>query len=410
MPRGGKDKLSAAAVKAAAYQGRPYKLFDGAGLYLHLKEAGRYWRLKYRYAGREKLLALGVYPDVGLKAAREGRDEARRLLAQHVDPVAHKRAQESDRRAAAANSFEAVGREWWEQVHRHEVVEDHAARNLRRLELYVFPPIGRFPLRDISAPQLLAVLRKVKRRETARRVRTLCGQVLRYGISTGRAERDVAADLRDALKPTETRHHAALVDPEDLAGLLRAIEGYDGGQPATRAALRLAPLLFVRPGELRKAKWEDFDLDAGKWNYQPSKGGDPMVTPLPRQAVEILGAMHKISGPEGYVFPSLRGKGRPMSANTLSAALSQMGFKDKMTPHGFRAAARTILTERLGYSAEWVEMQLGHCVRDVNGRAYNRTTFLEQRREMLQRWADYLDHLRNGVVALDTMCTNADSR
>jgi integrase len=244
------------------------------------------------------------------------------------------------------------------------------------------------------------VLRKVEKDgqvETAKRLRTLCGQVFRYGIATERAERDVVADLRDTLATTQTQHHPALVDPADLGPLLRAVKGY-GGQPATGAALELAPILFVRPGELRKARWEDFDLDAGTWDFRPSKGGAPMVTPLPHQAVAILRGLQAITGPEGYVVPSLRGKGRPMSANTLNAALHQMGYQGKMTAHGFRAVARTILVEQLNIPAEWVEMQLGHAVRDANGRAYNGTTFLEQRREMLQTWADYLDRLREGVV------------
>ena len=401
MTRGSKDKLSAATVRSAAYRDRPFKLFDGGGLFLHLQQAGRYWRLKYRFGGKEKLLALGVYPDVGLKDARQARDEARRLLAAGIDPSAHRQAQKAAQAAAAANSFEAVAREWWQEVHRHRVVFDHAERNLRRLELHIFPAIGQLPIHEVTAPRLLEALRQVERAgsiETAHRLRTLTGQVFRYGIATERAERDVAADLRDTLATTEVQHHPALVDPADLGPLLRAIEGY-GGQPTTRAALRLAPILFVRPGELRKARWEDFRLDAGEWDYRPSKGGAPMVTPLPRQAVAIIGGMGPLSGPEGFVFRSLRGKGRPLSVNTLNAALHQMGYQGLMTAHGFRAVARTVLVERLNYSVEWVEMQLGHAVRDANGRAYNRTTYLKQRRGMLQAWADYLDSLRDGVVA-----------
>lgn len=399
-----KDKLSAAAVRSAVIKDGPYKLFDGGGLFLHVQPGGKYWRLKYRYAGREKLLALGVYPKVSLKQARRARDDAHRLLSEGTDPSAYKRAQKAALKAAAVNSFEAVAREWWEEVHRHRAVPEHAQRNIRRLELHIFPKLGTVPLQDVSPRQLLDALRQVEGTqhiETARRLRSLCGQIFRYGIATEKADRDVAADLRDALKVPETRHHAALIEPDAFAGLLRSIYHY-GGQPTTQAALRLAPLVFVRPSELRKAWWEDFDLDGGEWQYRPGKGGAPLVTPLPRQAVEILREVHDVTGPEGYVFPSLRGKGRPMSANTLSAALHQMGYQGTMTAHGFRAAARTMLTERLNFSAEWVEMQLGHTVKDANGRAYNRTTFLEQRRKMLQEWANYLDTLRKGGVGDDT--------
>jgi len=398
MPPGNTDRLTAVAVKAATFQGNPFKKFDGGGLFLHVKAAGSYWRLKYRFGGKEKLLALGVYPAVTLKDAREKRDEARRLLAREIDPSARRQAQKAADAAAQANSFEDVAREWWEQVHRHRVVPSHAARNLRRLELHIFPAIGQLPIHEVTAPQLLAALRQVEQTgsiETAHRLRSLAGQVFRYAISTERAERDIAADLRDTLRPAETKHHAAIVDPGEIGPLLRAVDGY-GGYPATLAALKLAPLVFVRPGELRQAEWKDFDLDAREWNYTPSKGGDPLVVPLPRQAVEVLRKMEGVSGQGRYVFPSARGRGRPMSENTVNAALHQMGYKDVMTGHGFRAMARTVLVERLGYPAEYVEQQLAHTVRDALGRAYNRTTFLEQRREMLQAWADYLDTLRDG--------------
>jgi integrase len=400
MARAGTDRLSARAVQTTVFRDRPFKLFDGGGLFLHIQERGRYWRLKYRHGAKEKLLALGVYPDVGLRDARQARNEARKLLAQGIDPSAHRKAERAARAAADANSFEVVAREWWEQVHLKAVVSEHANRNLRRLEIHVFPAIGRLPLCDVSAPQLLAVLRKVeqgKHAVTSHRLRSLCGQVFRYGIATERAERDVAADLRDTLATPKTQHHPALVNPTDLGPLLRAIEGYEG-QPTTKAALQLAPIVFARPGELRKARWDDFDLDAGTWDFRPSKGGGEMVTPLPRQAVAILSELHTITGPDDYVLPSSRGKGRPMSSNTLNAALHQMGYRGLMTAHGFRAAARTILVERLDFRAEWVEMQLGHAVRDANGRAYNRTTFFEQRRKMLQEWADYLDKLRDSIV------------
>jgi integrase len=392
-----KDKLSAVEVRTARYKGKVLKLFDGGGLYLHIKPGGKYWRLKYRFGGKEKLLALGIYPEKGLKDAREGRDDARKLLDQGVDPSARRRATRAISTHAAANTLESVGREWWESVHFHQVKPTHSGRNLRRLELYIFPPLGRRPIAEISPGELLEALRRIEqsgRVDTAHRVRTLCSQVFRYAVATGRAEHDIASDLRDALRSTVTKHHAAIVSPEEIGPLLRAMDGYSG-QPATRAALRLAPLLFVRPGELRQAEWKDLDLDAGEWNLTPSKGGEPLVVPLPRQAVEVLRDIEALTGQGRYVFPSAAGRGRPMAENTVNAALRRMDYKDIMTGHGFRAMARTVLVERLDYPAEHVEMQLAHAVRDPLGRAYNRTTYLDQRREMLQAWADYLDGLRD---------------
>lgn len=397
MPRS-RDNLSALQVKAARYEGKAYKLFDGGGLFLHITKSGLYWRMKYRFEGREKLYALGVYPKVTLKKARQGRDEARQLLDQQIDPGAQRQAKKAAKSQATKNAFELVAREWWEQVHRKSVVPAHAGRNLRRMELHLFPPLGSVPIGQITAPQLLKALRKVEQTghlETAHRVRTLAGQVFRYAIATGRAERDLAQDLRDALPHASPRHRPALVDPQKLAPLLQAIEGY-AGQPTTMAALRLAPILFMRPGELRKARWEHIDLEDAAWDFRPSKGGYPLVIPLPRQVVGILRELEKLTGPTGYVFPSVRSKDRPMSDNTLGAALNQLGYQRIQSAHGFRATARTVLVEQLGYPIEVVEMQLGHAVRDALGRAYNRTTYLDQRRQMLQAWADYLDGLRDG--------------
>jgi integrase len=402
--------LTAVAIRAVRFDDKPLKMFDGGGLFLLVTATGKYWRLKYRFAGRERSLSLGVYPDVGLADAREKRQEERQRLAQGIDPSAHRKAEKATNTAIGADTFEAIAREWIEQVHCHNVVPSHAGRNLRRLEQHAFPALGAEPIRHITPARLLTVLRGIEKTghiETAHRVRTLCGQIFRYAIVTGRAERDVAADLRGALRTAEVKHHAALTDPVDLARLLRAIEGY-AGQPATRAALHLAPILFVRPGELRTAKWNEFDLAAGEWDYHPSKGGTPMVTPLPTRAIEILGELHTLTGPDGYVFPSIRGKGRPLSENTLNAALRTMGYEGMMTAHGFRAVARTVLVERLDFPAEWVEMQLGHAVRDALGRAYNRATYLDQRRGMLQAWADYLDALRDSVVSLNMIRTGTD--
>lgn len=403
MPRTTKP-LTTAEVKSALFTGKPRKLFDGGGLHLLVTKSGKYWRLKYSFAGREKLLALGKYPDVTLSVAREATQDARRLLAKGIDPSAEKKKRKAEEKEknAATNTFRAMAEIWWQTVHSKRVSASQAERNRRRLEMYLYPYIGDKPVSEVSASDLLDALKYQERRgriETAYRARTLAGQVLRYAVLTGKAGRDVAADLRGALATRQVKHHPALVNPTDLPPLLRAIEGY-GGQPSTWAALRLAPILFVRPGELRQAVWGDFDLPAGEWNYCPSKGGAPMITPLPRQAVEILREQHALTGPDGYVFPSMRGKGRPMSENTINGALHQLGYAGVMTAHGFRATARTVLVERLEFPVEPVEMQLGHAVRDSNGRAYNRTTFLEQRRVMLQAWADYLDELREGTVSL----------
>lgn len=391
------NKLSATAVRNAKPKDKTVKLADGGGLYLEITPTGsKYWRMKYRHAGKEKRLAIGVYPEVSLADARQARDEAKRQLAQCIDPSAAKRLAKQLGHQAAINTFEAVAIEWLEQVHQHEVVPDHYQRNKRRLERDVFPIIGKRPIVEITPPELLGCLRRIETRghiETAHRIKALCGQVFRYGISTGRVERDPTPDLRGALRPNKAKHYAALTDPKEVAELLIAIDGY-GGQPVTIAALKLAPLVFSRPGELRQAKWSDVSLDEATWSFQASKTGQPHIVPLPIQAVEILRDLHGLTGRTEFVFPGIRSNKRPMSNNTVNAALKTLGFKDKMTGHGFRAMARTILAERLNYPEHYIEQQLAHAVRDSNGRAYNRTTHLEQRREMLQAWADYLDSLR----------------
>jgi integrase len=396
MPPHTRYRLTAAAIKTLKFEGKPFKKSDGGGLYLHVQDSGLYWRLKYMFQGREKLLALGVYPEVSLSDARGHADEARSKVANGIDPVAERRADKDAKRETTENSVEAVAREWYNEVHQHRVVEVHHVRNLRRLECYIFPKLGLRPITEVTPPQLLEVLRAIEKAgkiETASRVKTLCGQVWRYAISTGRAERDIAADLRDCLKPAKVKHHPAIIDPDELAKFLLVIDGY-AGFPAASAGLRLSPLIFCRPGELRQMLWEDIDLKAGTWHYKPSKGGGEMIVPLPRQATEILEYMEPISGGGKYVFPSVRSDSRPMSENTINAALANMGYKGRHTAHGFRATARTILEEHLGFDRNVTEMQLAHQVRDANGRAYNRTTLLEQRKEMLQAWADYLDELR----------------
>ncbi|MFI2817976.1 tyrosine-type recombinase/integrase [Vreelandella piezotolerans] len=394
------NKLSATAVRSAKPQEKTYRLTDGGGMYLEVTPTGgTYWRMKYRFHGKEKRLAIGVYPEVSLAAARDARDQARKLLAQGLDPSTTKRVTKELGKTASENTFKAVATEWLEHIHRHEVVPDHYKRNKSRLTRDAFPALGHRPITDITPPELLECLRKIEKRghlETAHRVKTLCGQVFRYAISTGRAERDLTPDLKGALRTPKTSHHAAITDPAELPPLLNAIDGY-GGMPVTITALKLSPLVFVRPGELRQARWADIDFESGEWAFKPSKNADPLIVPLPRQAIEILAELYRLTGRGEYVFPGARSSKRPMSNTTIKAALDRMGFKGEMTAHGFRAMARTILAERLGYPEQYIEQQLAHKVKDSNGRAYNRTTHLEQRREMLQSWADYLDALRDGA-------------
>lgn len=400
MPRH-TDPLTAAGIRAAKWEGRDVKLFDGAGLHLVVRRTSKLWRLKYHFFGREKLLSLGIYPAMTLAQARKAAQAARDLLPD-TDPSRARWEKATAQQIAQDNTLATVALEWYEEVHRHRVVASHAERNWRRLQLHAFPRLGHVPVDRLDAPRLLLCLREVEqqgREETAHRVRALVGQILRYAVQTGRAERNPVPELRDAMRSPAVRHHAAIVDPVALAGLLRAIDGY-AGQPPARAALKLLPILFCRPGELRTATWDTFDLPAAIWNYTPSKGGGPMVTPLPDEAVAILRELHTLTGPEGYVFPSIRGNGRPMSMNTMRAALNTLGFRDAQTAHGFRATARTLLVEGLDFPPEVVEMQLGHAVKDPLGRSYNRTTFLAQRRLMLETWSHYLLDLRDGVVAL----------
>ncbi|MEY4767346.1 MAG: hypothetical protein RI907_4019, partial [Pseudomonadota bacterium] len=333
-------------------------------------------------------------------------------LAAGIDPSAKRKAVKEARTEMAANTFEAVAREWHKAVHTAKVSEGHAARNLLRLEQDAFPWIGARPIAEVTAPMLLDMLRKVEARgaiETAHRVRQVCGQVFRYGIATGRCERDPAADLRDALQPVIVKHHAAILEPKEVGGLLRAFDDYQG-YPATRAALRLAPLVFLRPGELRQAEWAEIDLDAALWTIPAARmkrtkqqkiSGAPHLVPLSCQAVAILRDMEALTGRGRYVFPNARGGVRPMSEVAVLAALRRMGYsKEEMTGHGFRAMARTLMAERLGIEENVIEAQLAHSVRDSLGRAYNRTEFVDQRRQMMQRWADYLDSLKQGAQVL----------
>lgn len=387
-------------IKKAQPGAKAIRLYDERGLYLEIApKGGKWWRFKYTFGGKEKLLSLGTYPDTGLRLAREKRDRAREQVASGVDPSEARKAEKASRVAEVENSFEAVAREWHSMVHQHKVSAGHAARTLIRLQQAT--AVG-----AVTPPQLLQTLRRIESRgaiETAHRAKQACGQVFRYAIATGRAERDPSADLRDALKPVVVEHMAAITDPKRVGELLRAIEDYKG-QPVTRFALQLAPLVFVRPGELRKAEWVEFDLDAAEWRIpagrmkrtkQEKLSAPPHLVPLSKQAVAILKELQALTGDGRYVFPSLLTSQRPMSDNAVLTALRRMGFpKDEMTGHGFRAMARTLMVERLDIDEAVVEAQLAHSVKDSLGRAYNRTEFMAQRRRMLQTWADYLDQLR----------------
>lgn len=377
------------------------KLFDGDGLFLLVTtKGGKYWRFKYRFNGKEKLLALGTYPERSLADARQDRDAARKQIAASIDPGEARKAQKAARAESDANSFEVIAREWHGKFKR-TWSEAHAARTLERLDRDLFPWIGQRPINDLKPYDLLQVLRRIEDRgalETAHRARFCCGQVFRYAVATGRADRDIAADLRGALPPVKTKHHAAITDPKEVAPLLRSIDGFQGSFPV-KCALRLAPMLFVRPGELRKAEWKEIDLDAAEWNIpaERMKMKEAHLVPLPYQAVEVLTELQQLTGNSRYVFPSIRTFERPMSENTINVALRRLGYSsDEMTGHGFRAMARTILDEILGFRPDIIEHQLAHAVRDPNGRAYNRTSHLAERKNMMQLWTDYLDALKAG--------------
>ncbi|SES66655.1 Integrase [Nitrosospira multiformis] len=392
--------LTDTAIRNSKPADKPLKLTDERGLYLLLKPNGsRWWRFDYRYGGKRKTLSMGVYPDVSLKEARNRRDEARKLLASEVDPGENRKAVKAAKLEKAANSFEVVAREWYAK-YSPTWNESHGERIIRRFERDIFPWIGSKPIAEIAAPELLTTVRRIEDRgavETAHRALGNCGQVFRYAIATGRATRDISTDLRGALPPVKGEHFAAITEPKQVGALLRAIDGYTGSH-VVRCALRLAPLVFVRPGELRKAEWKDIDLDAAEWRYTVTKTNTPHVVPLSTQAVEIFKELQALTGRSRFVFPGARTNGRPMSDNAILAALRRMGIdKEEMSGHGFRAMARTILDEVLGVRPDFIEHQLAHAVRDPNGRAYNRTAHLPERRKMMQQWADYLDKLKAGA-------------
>lgn len=373
------------------------KIADEKGLFLYVTPEGRkYWRFKYRFGGKEKLLALGVYDDVTLAKARVKRDEARKLLADGIDPGEHKKVMKQVADERASNSFEVVAREWFVK-YSSTWVKSHADKIMQRFVRDIFPWIGDKPITEVTPPILLSVIRRIEERgalETAHRALSNCGQVFRYAIATGRAERDSSQDLKGALPPVKTKHFAAQTDPKRFGQLLRTFEDYEGSL-IVRCALRLAPLVFVRPGELRHAKWEDIDFDTAQWSYTVTKTDTPHIVPLATQAIAILKELHPLTCNSAFVFPSARSNARPMSDNAILGALRRLGVsKEEATGHGFRATARTLLDEVLGNRPDIIEHQLAHTVRDPHGRAYNRTAHLPDRKKMMQDWADYLETLK----------------
>jgi integrase len=396
-------RLSTAKIQNATAQKKTVRLFDGRGLYLEIAPTGsRWWRFKYRFAGMEKRISLGVYPDVGLKKARDRRDEMRKLVADGIDPSAARKQQKLMALDATANTFEAVAREWFEK-HSANWEASYSVKLLARLEANVFPWLGDRPIRDIKPPELLSVLRRVESRgvlETAHRLMNYCGNIYRYAVATGRAERDISSDLRGALPPSTPQHHASVTDPEGVAALLRAIDGYRGSN-VTRYALQLAPLVFVRPGELRKAEWSEIDLEAGEWRIpaERMKMKTKHIVPLSSQAVAILRTLQPLTGKGHYVFPGARSRERCMSENTVNGALRRLGWSgSEMTGHGFRSMASTLLNEQ-GWNRDAIERQLAHTERNSIRAAYNYAEHLPERRRMMQAWSDYLVRLKEGAVS-----------
>lgn len=391
--------LSDTAIRAAKPKEKTYLMTDGEGMYLEITPAGgKWWRFKYRFDGKQKRISLGTYPDTGLKEAREKRQEARRLLATGVDPSENRKAQKAAGSGEVANSFEVIAREWFGRQ-APTWVPSHSEKIISRLERDLFPWLGRREIGTITAPDLLGALRRIEERgavETAHRALQNCGQIFRYAIATGRADRDPCPALRGALAPVKQTHYPAVTDPKKIGALLRAMDSYEGTL-VTKCALRLAPLVFVRPGELRAAEWSEIDLDKAEWTIPAArmKMGIAHLVPLSKQAVSILEEVQALTGDVRFVFPSARTSDRPMSDNAILAALRRMGIpKEEMTGHGFRAMARTVLDEVLHFRPDYIEHQLAHSVRDPNGRAYNRTAHILERRQMMQAWADYLDTLK----------------
>jgi integrase len=397
--------LSDTALRGLKVWAKDTKLTDGRGLYLLVKTTGgRLWRLNYRFNGKYKTLSLGPYPDIGLKDARERADEARKLLVQGIDPGAARKAAKVASEARAANTFEALAGSWFA---RWKEGKADPGKAWARLETYVFPWLGAVPVADIKPVMVLDGLKThveaVGKLDTLRKIKSYVSQIMRHAIQVGIDVRDPCPDLRGAFKKGDVKHYASITDPVKVGALMRAIDGYTGFF-SVRAALRIAPLVFVRPGELRAARWAEIDLDAGTWSYFIGKTKTEHLVPLPRQAVAILRDLFSMTGGGDLVFPGAKA-GKELGNTTLNQALRGMGYDTQkdITGHGFRALARTLLAEQLDQTPEWIEHQLGHAVPDNLGTAYNRTKYLKQRREMMQVWADYLDKLKAGADVIPLM-------
>ena len=394
--------LSDTFVKQYKHSGKATgdKHSDGGGLYLHTTAAGKYWRIAYRFAGKQKTLAVGVYPAISLAKARKAREAAKELLAEGIDPAVQKRADKLSLATDAENTFERVAEQWLAKTaaERKQITQDKLTNWLKK---DIYPYIGKLPISTIGPREVLAVARKMEERgvgDSAKRLVQICGQVFRYAVAEGSAKRDVTTDIKGALKKTRTKHHAAITDPVKLSPLLRAMDGYTG-HPYATTALQLTPLVLLRPGELRTGEWSEIDFENSEWRIAGSKMKmeNDHIVPLSSQALELLRFVHKLTGHGRYIFPSIRTGERPMSENTINGALRALGYDGSVqTAHGFRATARTILDEVLGERVDLIEHQLAHAVKDANGQAYNRTAHLPARRKMMQRWADYLGKLKAG--------------
>ena len=395
-------------VKNAKPKAKEYKLSDGGGLHLLITPSGgKLWRFKYRFGGVEKRLTFKTYPEISLADARQRREEARKLIANGVDPASIIKAQKEEK-AVSETIFEKVAREWFSK---NEPVwsDSHCKTVKSRLERDVYPIIGARAIAEITRGEVIALIRRVEARgviETADRIKIYCGQIFRYALNLELITHNPVTDMRDVLTKREAGHHAAITDPKKLAGLMRAIDDFDGSF-MVKCALRIAPLVFARPGELRQMEWSEIDFDVEQWNIpaEKMKMKSAHLVPLSKQVIAVLNEMHPITGSGKYVFPNHRTNERPMSEVALLAALRRMGYsKEEMTPHGFRATARTILDEVLQVRPDFIEHQLAHAVKDPNGRAYNRTAHLAERKKMMQLWADYLDGLKAGAKVIPLTC------
>lgn len=406
--------LTATELQKAKPREKDFKLFDGGGLYLLVTPSGgKLWNMKYNRDGKEKKISIGAYPAVTLADARQRREEIKAMLTKGIDPGAVKKALKQAGADKVTNSFEVIAREWhskfsvnWSESHTHSTIS--------RLEKNIFPWIGNRPISEIEPPEMLSVLLRMEARgaaETARKMKIICGQIFRYGVATGRCKRDVTADLKGALRPPVTKNMAALTTPKEVAELLRASNEYQGTF-VVKCALQLAPLWFCRPGELRKTEWVEIDFDKAELNVPIERLKLPTTTkrknkgqlhliPLSRQALSILKELYPLTGHSKYVFPSYRTLLRPMSEGAVLAALRKMGFtKEEMSGHGFRAMARTMIRQELHLDAEYIELQLAHATKSQNGTAYDRVSFLPERRAMMQQWADYLEQLKAGAKVI----------